>query len=284
MRRRRKFTYSRTSPTNDRRACLCPDGRTYSRKCCDGSLQAQGIGGLGGGGLIPTPEETNAYVITSCENGHHHNAHYHGTLTVGGVYYMNLQNNHNGCYTVTEERDFEGLEITSIIGIPFDDCDECTTISDNNLDPEGDPAPSCPDRVLVFQICNSNAIKDDNFDIYLNGTKIGDVDLNFNELIGSVFIASTNTDLAITGADFTCPIEGMVVHRFDPSLLYSGTNTIYMKNTQNNASGNAGVLEVRNYEVSGNNLLNPCDIQDLTYAGSSGSNFYHEFTFNECCP
>ena len=36
-------TPSRTSPKNGRRACLCPDG-TYSRKCCDGSLQAQGIG------------------------------------------------------------------------------------------------------------------------------------------------------------------------------------------------------------------------------------------------
>ena len=43
-RSRNKFTYSRTSPENDRRACLCPDGRSYHRDCCDGSLQAQGIG------------------------------------------------------------------------------------------------------------------------------------------------------------------------------------------------------------------------------------------------
>lgn len=28
---------------DDERACLCANG-TYSRKCCDGSLQAQGIG------------------------------------------------------------------------------------------------------------------------------------------------------------------------------------------------------------------------------------------------
>lgn len=39
----RKGRYS--SPTNDKRACLCPDN-TYSRKCCDGSLQAQGIGNI----------------------------------------------------------------------------------------------------------------------------------------------------------------------------------------------------------------------------------------------
>ena len=34
---------SRTSPKSSKRACLCPDN-TYSRKCCDGSIQAQGIG------------------------------------------------------------------------------------------------------------------------------------------------------------------------------------------------------------------------------------------------
>lgn len=31
------------SPQDDERACLCKNG-TYSRKCCDGSLWAQGIG------------------------------------------------------------------------------------------------------------------------------------------------------------------------------------------------------------------------------------------------
>jgi hypothetical protein len=46
FRRRRKYTVSRTSPKGDRRGCLCPDGRTYSTKCCDGSLQAQGIGNI----------------------------------------------------------------------------------------------------------------------------------------------------------------------------------------------------------------------------------------------
>ena len=36
-------TPSRTSPKGGTRGCLCPDN-TYSSKCCDGSLQAQGIG------------------------------------------------------------------------------------------------------------------------------------------------------------------------------------------------------------------------------------------------
>lgn len=36
-------TPSRTSPKGGKRGCLCEDN-TYSSKCCDGSLQAQGIG------------------------------------------------------------------------------------------------------------------------------------------------------------------------------------------------------------------------------------------------
>ena len=39
-------TPSRTSPKNASRGCLCKDENTYSRKCCDGSLWAQGIGNI----------------------------------------------------------------------------------------------------------------------------------------------------------------------------------------------------------------------------------------------
>ena len=37
-------TPSYSSPKSSSRACLCKDKNTYSRKCCDGSLWAQGIG------------------------------------------------------------------------------------------------------------------------------------------------------------------------------------------------------------------------------------------------
>jgi len=43
-----KKTPSKTSPKGGTRGCMCKDG-TYSRECCDGSLQAQGIGSLTGG-------------------------------------------------------------------------------------------------------------------------------------------------------------------------------------------------------------------------------------------
>lgn len=45
MRSDKKFDNpSRSSPKNNSRACLCKDKMTYSKKCCDGSLWAQGIG------------------------------------------------------------------------------------------------------------------------------------------------------------------------------------------------------------------------------------------------
>jgi len=44
MRRLKRFiTPSKISPRGKRKACLCEDN-TYSIKCCDGSLRAQGIG------------------------------------------------------------------------------------------------------------------------------------------------------------------------------------------------------------------------------------------------
>ena len=50
------------SPQNDKRGCLCKDGRTYSRKCCDGSLQAQGIGSITGAQAIPQAGDYSYHV------------------------------------------------------------------------------------------------------------------------------------------------------------------------------------------------------------------------------
>jgi hypothetical protein len=41
-------TLSRSSPKGGKRGCLCKDGNSYSIKCCDGTLQAQGIGNISG--------------------------------------------------------------------------------------------------------------------------------------------------------------------------------------------------------------------------------------------
>jgi len=47
MAKKKGKTPSRTSPKNSKRGCLCEDG-TYKAECCDGSLQAQGIGSTTG--------------------------------------------------------------------------------------------------------------------------------------------------------------------------------------------------------------------------------------------
>ena len=43
-RNQKTFIPSRTSPAGGSRACLCWDTSKYSIECCDGSMQAQGIG------------------------------------------------------------------------------------------------------------------------------------------------------------------------------------------------------------------------------------------------
>jgi len=44
MKKNKTFIPSRTSPKGSSRGCLCKDSNNYSKKCCDGSLWAQGIG------------------------------------------------------------------------------------------------------------------------------------------------------------------------------------------------------------------------------------------------
>jgi len=42
-------TESKVSPRGGKRGCLCKDGK-YRKECCDGSLEAQGIGKTTGTG------------------------------------------------------------------------------------------------------------------------------------------------------------------------------------------------------------------------------------------
>jgi hypothetical protein len=152
-----------------------------------------------------------------------------------------------------------------------------------SLDCNSFEPPLCPDSVLVFQICNSNAVKDDNFDVYLNDVYIGALDLNSNTQVGSVFIASLNPDLEITAPDFVCPLSLIQTYRFDPSIVQE-VNVIEMRNTQINFNGNYGLVGVRNYQLSGNDLISPCTVANFVYDGDDGSSFTFNFPYNSCCP
>jgi hypothetical protein len=61
----RKYNKNAPSPKDSRRGCLCPDG-TYSRKCCDGSFYAQGIGSITRGTFFLYTEEGEKFIQ---ENG-----------------------------------------------------------------------------------------------------------------------------------------------------------------------------------------------------------------------
>mgnify|MGYP000547717410 CR=1 FL=1 len=62
-----KATKSKTSPQGGNRGCLCKDG-TYNKECCNGDLQAQGIGATlsqGGESLINNVNEPRTIVRIS---------------------------------------------------------------------------------------------------------------------------------------------------------------------------------------------------------------------------
>jgi hypothetical protein len=62
-----KATKSKTSPKGGNRGCLCKDG-TYKKECCNGDLQAQGVGATlsqGGESLINNVNEPRTIVRTS---------------------------------------------------------------------------------------------------------------------------------------------------------------------------------------------------------------------------
>jgi hypothetical protein len=158
----------------------------------------------------------------------------------------------------------------------------CYDATDELLACDCDAVPECTDRRVVFQICNSNSMLDDNFDIYLNDTYIGAVDLSTNAQVGSVFIADTNTAVELGSSDFVCPLSGMVTYHFNPSILLA-SNVLEMRNTQNNGNGNFGQIGVRNYSISGTTLSSPCVITDLEYSGPSGDSFTFNFNYTQCC-
>ena len=118
----RDYDKNAPSPKTNRSACLCPDG-TYSRKCCDGSFQAQGIGNITGEDLSGV---WYGYLVTACSDQHIHHVHIHETqLVVGRTYYLKLENGHNDCYTITSTSQSEGQHVNSASVVSYDNCEEC---------------------------------------------------------------------------------------------------------------------------------------------------------------
>ena len=141
---------------------------------------------------------------------------------------------------------------------------------------------SCPTSILVIQVCNSNAQRDDNFDVFLNGTLIGALDLSTDAQVGSVFLASLDPGLEVTSPDFACPMTLMVTYRYNPSIIKVRGNVLQMVNTQDNGNGNMGTIGIRHYQIDGVDLVAPCVVADLEYSGGSGESFNFTFDYRNC--
>ena len=62
-------TLSKVSPRGGKRGCLCKDGK-YRKECCDGSLEAQGIGKTTGTGTdVVNITENNGVRTIVRQNG-----------------------------------------------------------------------------------------------------------------------------------------------------------------------------------------------------------------------
>ena len=135
--------------------------------------------------------------------------------------------------------------------------------------------PNSEGKVLTVQICNADGDKDDNFIIRINGVEIGYVVLGLNELVGGMFIASSDTALH-TDEDnngVACPIANMEITHFAPIHLAKGQNKIEMINVEPNGSDNFGTLEIAYYDIDpeGSNLLiNREPVASLTYDQGPG--------------
>ena len=106
------------SPQNESKGCLCADGITYSTKCCDGSLSAQGIGN------ITKTSVTRYYTVTNCNGGTKHIHTHDLELTVTNIYFLTfVHHNHTDCYTITATRDNGRFQV-STAGV-YDNCAAC---------------------------------------------------------------------------------------------------------------------------------------------------------------
>jgi hypothetical protein len=115
-------TPSNSSPKNSRRACLCEDN-TYHVDCCDGSLQAQGIGNIGGSGK--TPVSDYGFKVQLCGHSKQHHVHGNTELTIGNIYYFDLVNiEQSGCYEVLQADNLTSGFLWNN-AIAYGDCGKC---------------------------------------------------------------------------------------------------------------------------------------------------------------
>jgi hypothetical protein len=177
-------------PKDKRRACLCRDGATYSRDCCDDDYMNQGIGNITSTATLPSVDQYG-YKMQLC--GHSKTHHFFGDveLTVGNIYYVDSQHdNKDGCYEALS-RDDQTAGQEWVRAFSYADCNECDadTYRDSFTDPITVVHYDVSSPVTSFQLpSNIVSIRIDIFTTGTNGYTLNTLS-NF-----SVSVTSVSTD------------------------------------------------------------------------------------------
>ena len=139
-------------------------------------------------------------------------------------------------------------------------------------------------KVLSFNICNSNEQKDDNFDVYFNNNFVGTIEFSANSQTNYTFIGTSYTGgILLSGNPFTCSATTEVI-KFSEKIVRDGQNLISLKNIKNNNEGNYGLIEVKEFIITGDTLIYPTNVSNFIYSGISGQNFNFYFNYGNIIP
>jgi hypothetical protein len=141
----------------------------------------------------------------------------------------------------------------------------------------------------AFFICNSNAVADDDFEIYLNGVSVGSAILGQDDYIGSILFASPSSQNTISFVEtpFICPLNTMTSYYFNSAIFETGTNTLSMINRVEHNSNNYGSIALSIFELSifeicsgsiQTSVTNSETVEIFNYSGSTGEDFSFTFT------
>jgi hypothetical protein len=110
---------------------------------------------------------------------------------------------------------------------------------------------SCCCRIFAIVIDNSNAARDDNFKILLNGVEIGTIDNSHSDFTGRIFTDSGHVD-KFTADSIQTPNPNL----FEPTLafdfsLLSVSNTLRIESIVDNSNSNFGRIRVGYWTATG---------------------------------
>lgn len=136
----------------------------------------------------------------------------------------------------------------------------------------------CCCSIDVILIYNSNAITDDDFNVFLNGTSIGTRNGLSPLCKASIWSAGSAISVGWTGFPSGCSPVSVETFSLDASLFVNGSNTLTLNQAANNGSGNFGALQIVRLSQSGGSYAICKTWLDTNYSGVPPMAF--SFTWN----